>query len=130
MKDKANEVNEVNEVNEELIELIDEIIDFKDVANSMITYAQNENDIVRNNSERYVPLDDVPYGEEVIRTIEIPEKLKEMLEELEELEDKKPIEIREIIRSATEELDSHLTEFNDCFNEAEIKRIHNESEES
>jgi hypothetical protein len=61
--------NEQNELIDRAEELLEEVNNYRDQAGTI-------DEKVRNQSDNYVPLDNLPYGEEMIKTRELPNDLE------------------------------------------------------
>ncbi len=90
----------------------------KEKVEATVNRAHWINDEIVNSSERYVPLDDQPYGEELIRTDGMLESIDKVLVKLEQAQEEDSLaKAVEIVQSVEESIDKHQETFDDCFSE-------------
>jgi len=82
--------------------LLEQVIDYRDQASAIDAK-------VKNQSDNYVPLDNLPYGEELIRTKEFPEKLEGVIVAL----DNENVS-KEDIENAQELIEELVEALSDC----------------
>lgn len=111
------------EIESTIDEVIEEAENFKDTVESTTSHARYENDLVINSRENYVPLDNQPYGEELIRTDDIAESVGEILTELELVREEGDIsKIIKLLQNAEETIATHQNTFSDCFSDTFIEK--------
>lgn len=103
-------------------ELIEQGESLRDKAETTISHAFDINERVINRSERSVPLDDQPYGEELIRTGGMVESIEKQLTKLEQVRDEEDLsKAVKIIQSVEEVINKHTETFDDCFSDSFVK---------
>jgi len=103
-------------------ELIEEAEILRDKAETTIGHAFNINERVVNRSEGYVPLDDQPYGEELIRTDGMVESIDKQLTKLEQARDEEDLsKAVSIIQSVEAVINRHSETFDDCFSNSFVE---------
>lgn len=98
-------------------------------AEATINAAYSINERVVNRSDDYVPLDDQPYGEELIRTEGMVESLGIQIGELEQARDEENLaKAVDIVQAAERALNEHQETFEDCFHESFVAQAQREDE--
>lgn len=99
-------------------ELTEQAEHLKEKVESTVGHASYINEKEVNKHDRYVPLDDQPYGEELIRTDGMVESINELLAELEQATAEEDLSERlKIIQSVEEDVNDLQSTFEDCFND-------------
>ena len=110
------------EIESTIEELTEQAESLRDKAETTVNHAHDINERVVNSSERYVPLDDQPYGEELIRTDGIVESIDKQLKELEQARDEEDLSRAvTIIQNAEEVINEHRETFDDCFSDSFVE---------
>ena len=102
--------------NEEIQDLLN---DAQQLLGNLINYRQEASRIdakVENSTDDYVPLDNLPYGEELIRTKALPEEVKKTIQILEDISDGyvQPNEITSLFQKAEETIEEARGTLEDC----------------
>ena len=118
------------EIESTIEELTEQAESLKNKAEPTVNHAHYINERVINRSEHYVPLDDQPYGEELIRTDGIVESIDEQLKELEQVRDEEDLsKVVKIIQNAEEVINEHEETFDDCFSDSFVEEANKESDD-
>ncbi len=122
--------NDIHSVVESTIEeLTEKTENLRDKAETTLNHAHAINEREVNSSEHYVPLDDQPYGEELIRTKGMLESLEKQLEELEEIRDEEELSIAvKKLQDSEEVINEHSDTFDDCFNQSFVDEANKSSD--
>lgn len=86
---------------------------------------------VRNKSDHYVPLDNLPFGEENIRMQDEEDKLDQLIDDAEHALDKIERGVCQIseVQRIQQRLQDHVSDYQDCFSFSLIKRVMEEAKE-
>jgi hypothetical protein len=98
---------ELEEKIEEAESLLEKVIDYRDAAGAI-------DQQVRENSERYVPLDDLPYGEEMIRTEDFDKQLSRVITKLKDAFELPPEKLPDILSKATKLIEMVESTLDEC----------------
>lgn len=102
----------------------------KNKVEATVSHAHRINDEVINDSERYVPLDDQPYGEELVRTDGMVESIDKIISKLEQAQEAEDLgKAIQIIQGVEETINGHQETFDDCFSEDFIEMASKETSE-
>lgn len=106
------------EIKSTIEELTEQAESLRDTVETTLNHAHDINERVVNRSERYVPLDEQPYGEELIRTDSMVESIDKQLTELEQVRDEEDLSRAvEIVQGAEEIIHEYRETFDDCFSD-------------
>ncbi|MEZ9145993.1 hypothetical protein CWN94_09355 [Vibrio splendidus] len=117
----------VLEIESTIEDLTEQAESLRDKVETTVNHAHEINERVLNKHERYVPLDDQPYGEELIRTDVMLESIDKQIIELQNLEDEKDVSrVVAIIKNVEEVINEHSETFHDCFSDRFIEEASKE----
>ncbi len=117
----------ISEIESTIEELTEQAESLKGTVETTVNHAHDINDAVVNRSERYVPLDEQPYGEELIRTDGMVESIDKQLIELEQVRGEEDLSRAvKIIQGAEEVINEHRETFNDCFSDRFVEEVKKE----
>lgn len=122
----------INDISSQIDSTIEELIEqaesLKEDAEATIGYAQSINNEVVNRSEHYVPLDDQPWGEELVRTDDMIEEIESVINELEHAREEEDLtKVLGIVKSAEDIINDRQDTFDDCFSESFITKAKKET---
>lgn len=117
-----------SEIESTIEELTQQAEHLKENAEAAIGYAQGINNEVVNRHDHYVPLDDQPYGEELIRTDGMIEEIDSVISDLEQArEEEDPSKAVVIVKNSEDVINEHQDTFDDCFSDNFIKKAKKET---
>lgn len=120
----------ISEIESTIEELTEQAESLRDKAEATINHAYNINAKVVNSSERYVPLDDQPYGEELISTNGMVESINEQLVELEQLEgEEDPSKAINAIQIIEKTIKEHEETLQECFTDGFVEEANQENDD-
>lgn len=109
-------------------ELTEQAENLKENAEATIGYAQNINNEVVNRYDRYVPLDDQPYGEELVRTDGMIEEIESVISDLAQAREEDDLsKAVAIVKNTEDVINEHQDTFDDCFSDDFVKRATKET---
>ncbi|MBH0039693.1 hypothetical protein [Pseudoalteromonas sp. SWN166] len=116
-----------NDILLEIESTIDEIIEdaenLRNKVESTTNYARYENDKVVHSYDNYVPLDNQPFGEELIRTDGIVQSIDEMIIEVDQMRCEEDVnKVIKLIQNTEKAITEHDDTFSDCFSDAFIEQ--------
>ncbi|KIF49802.1 hypothetical protein M445_02910 [Vibrio owensii 47666-1] len=104
-------------------ELIEQAENLKENAEPTIDYARNLNDQVVNRYDHYVPLDNQPYGEELVRTDGIIDEIDSAIAALEHVREEEDLtKAIEVVKNIEDVINEHQDTFEDCFSDSFIEK--------
>ncbi|MBP2700055.1 hypothetical protein [Photobacterium lucens] len=122
----------INDISSQIESTIEELTEqaenLKENAEATIGYAQHINNEVVNRYDHYVPLDDQPYGEELVRTDDMIEEIESVIADLEQAREEEDLsKAIAIVKNAEDVINEHQDTFEDCFSEAFIQEAKKET---
>ncbi|MBS9907643.1 hypothetical protein J4H53_20620 [Vibrio alginolyticus] len=122
----------INDISSQIESTIEELIEqaenLKENAEVTIGYAQNINDGVVNQHDHYVPLDDQPYGEELLRTDGMIDEIESVIADLEHAREEEDLtKVIGIVKNSEDIINDRQDTFEDCFSDSFIEKAKKET---
>ncbi|WP_375748393.1 hypothetical protein [Vibrio sp. HN007] len=122
-------INDISsQIDSTIEELTEQAENLKEDAEATIGYAQSINNEVVNRSEHYVPLDDQPWGEELVRTDGMIEEIESVITNLEQAREEEDLsKAVEMVKNSEDVINERQDTFDDCFRDDFIKKAKKET---
>ena len=122
-------INDISfQIESTIEELTEQAESLKENAEATIGYAQTINDEVVNRYDRDVPLDDQPYGEELVRTDGMIEDIESIMTDLEQAREEEDLsKAIAIVKNTEDVINGHQETFDDCFSDDFIQSAKKET---